>query len=202
MKTGCMRAAGRTADTRTPPHPRSDARLEPRRRARKATHPVMRGRAGRGRLAVWAAFAGINASICCHQRRESGNGMRSRRVGQPSVVNPSLRHTSRPCASRRAAQTPDMNNTNKTNDHERPFTPTGRRPGPASPSPRSRDGDPNAANCPTSRSADSSDTANPTSTDGSKTTPSTRRNDGNQKKQCTRCVPDGQAPEKTKGRNR
>lgn len=129
------------------------------------------GRAGRGRLAVWAAFAGINASICCHQRRESGSGMRSRRVGQPSVVNPSLRHTRR-------------------------------RPGPASPSPRSRDGDPNAANCPTSRSADSSDTANPTSTDGSKTTPSTRRNDGNQKKRCTRCVPDGQAPEKIKGRNR
>ena len=26
--------------------------------------------AGRGRLAVWAAFAGINASICCHQRRD------------------------------------------------------------------------------------------------------------------------------------
>lgn len=41
-----MRAAGRTADTRTPPNPRSDARPEPRRRARKATHPVMRG--GRG----------------------------------------------------------------------------------------------------------------------------------------------------------
>lgn len=81
------------------------------------------GRAGRGRLAVWAAFAGINASICCHQRRESGSGMRSRRVGQPSVVNPSLRHTSRLCASRRAAQTPDKDNTNKTNDHERLLTP-------------------------------------------------------------------------------
>ena len=88
---------------------------------------------------------------------------------------------------------------NDVSGHERLFTPTGRRPGSASPSPRSRDGDPNAANCPTSRSADSSDTANPTSTDGSKTTPSTRRNDGNQKKQCTRCVPDGQAPEKQKG---
>lgn len=41
-----MRAAGRMTDTRTPPNPRSDARPEPRRRARKTTHPVMRG--GRG----------------------------------------------------------------------------------------------------------------------------------------------------------
>ena len=46
MKTGCMRAAGRMTDTRTPPNPRSDARPEPRRRARKTTHPVVRG--GRG----------------------------------------------------------------------------------------------------------------------------------------------------------
>ena len=115
MKTGCMRAAGRTADTRTPPSPRSDAnrsvsrnlrsRPEPRRRARKATHPVMRG--GRGGV----------VSPC----------------GQPS------RESTPPYAAI------------------------------------------NAANRPTSRSADSSDTANPTSTDGSKTTPSTRRNDGNQK---------------------
>ena len=196
MKTGSMRAAGRTADTRTPPNPRSDARPEPRRRARKATHPVMRGGVvspcGQPSRESTPPYAAINAASpaaeCAHDASVS-----HRSLIQVFAI---------PAAyARRGGPHRHPTWTTRT----RPTTtngcspPTGRRPGPASPSPRSRDGDPNAANRPTSRSADSSDTADPTSTEGSKTTPSTRRNDGNQKKQCTRCVPDGQAPEKQKG---
>ena len=193
-----MRAAGRTADTRTPPRPRSGAnrsvswnlrsRPEPRRRARKATHPVMRG--GRGGVvspcgqpsrestppyaAINAAYAAINAASpateCAHDASVS-----HRSLIQVFAI---------PAAYARRGG-PHRHPTRAT--RTRPTTtngcspPTRRRPGPASPSPRSRDGDPNAANCPTSRSADSSDTANPTSTDGSKTPmctrwPSTRKN--------------------------
>ena len=190
-----MRAAGRTADTRTPPSPRSGAnrsvrrnlrsRLEPRRRARKATHPVMRG--GRGGVVSPCGqpsrestppYAAINASPAAECAHDASVSHRS--LIQVFAI---------PAAyARRGGPHRHPTRTTRT----RPTTtngcspPTGRRPGPASPSPRSRDGDPNAANRPTSRSADSSDTANPTSTDGSKTTPSTRKNDGNQKKQCTR----------------
>ena len=155
MKTGSMRAAGRTADTRTPPRPRSGAnrsvrrnlrsRPEPRRRARKATHPVMRG--GRGGV----------VSPCGQPSRESTPPYAAINTASPAAEcahDASVSHRSLiqvfaiPAAyARRGGPHRHPTRTTRT----RPTTtngcspPTRRRPGSASPSPRSRDGDPNAA---------------------------------------------------------